>query len=378
MPSDSHDILQRQVDELAEKIGRPVDLEDRDLRVLAYSAHEGEVDAVRRRSILARASTREVDAWMRRHGIHAADGPVRLPAAPELDMAPRVCVPVRDPQGLLGFLWLVDEAEHPVPDADVTAAADAAAGAAIVLRRMRDAEDEERAERDVLLHRALRGEPDAPDALIRSGALVVTASVTVAATGAPPELGGRLRRLLPSRHALDLVAIPGELLLVLALPAGTDLGELGLRIADAAGTPVGLADPRPSLDALPAALHEARAAALVARAVPDRGPAARFGALGADGRLALLPTDGLDALRELPALARLAQRDSDGTLRATVLTWLDHGADATAAAAELTLHRATLYQRLKRVEELAGVDLHDGDARLALHMALRADHLRGA
>lgn len=376
MPSDPHDILQLQVDELAERIGRPVDLEDRDLRVLAYSVHDHEIDAVRSRSILARSGPREVDAWMRRHGIHAAEDPLRLPAAPELGMEPRVCVPVRDARGLLGFLWLADEPGRPVAAADIDATVEAAAATAQVLRRMRDAEDEERAAVDVLVHAALRGETGAAEALSRSGALLPTPATTVVAARASADVGGRLRRLLPSRHALDVTGDPGELLLLVTLPTGTDLDDLVRRVADVCGTPAGIGDPHPSLADLPSALAQARAALLVAGAVPGRGPVLRFGEAGTDGTLALLPTTALDDLARAPELRRLADQDADGALRATLLSWLDHGGDANAAAQDLSLHRATLYHRLKRIETLAQVRLDDGDVRLALHLALRAARLR--
>jgi DNA-binding PucR family transcriptional regulator len=68
----------------------------------------------------------------------------------------------------------------------------------------------------------------------------------------------------------------------------------------------------------------------------------------------------------------------DGSeLAATLLAFLDAGGDAARAAAELHVHRATLYRRLRRVEELAEVDLADGRARLELHNGLLLARLRG-
>lgn len=376
--SDAHESLQHLVDELGEAIGRPVDLEDRDLHVLAYSAHEEEVDAVRLRSILARSSSPEVDAWMRRHGIHGAEGPVHLPAAPELGMAPRVCVPVRDGAGLLGFLWLVDEPERPLSGEEITTACATAAAAAALMRGMRESHDADRARRSRLLTDALAGDTRAAAALLEDGGLVPAPMVTVAVTAPADEaagLGGRLRRLLPFRHALDVTLETGELVLAITLPAGTDPDVLLARLARTAGDVVGMAEPRPSLDALAVCLREARAAALVARRVPGRGPGARFARLGTDGVLALLEPTVLAGLRDIPALLALAGQDQEGALRSTLLTWLDHGGDASAAAEELSLHRATLYHRLRRIETLTGISLEDGETRLALHLALRAARL---
>jgi DNA-binding PucR family transcriptional regulator len=42
-----------------------------------------------------------------------------------------------------------------------------------------------------------------------------------------------------------------------------------------------------------------------------------------------------------------------------------------ATAAALNLHRSGVYYRLRRAEELTGLDLDRGDDRLLAHLALR-------
>ncbi len=54
---------------------------------------------------------------------------------------------------------------------------------------------------------------------------------------------------------------------------------------------------------------------------------------------------------------------------------LDAGGDVAAAAKALHVHRATLYRRLERVEELTGLDLTKGDDRLYAHLSLRLQRL---
>ena len=54
---------------------------------------------------------------------------------------------------------------------------------------------------------------------------------------------------------------------------------------------------------------------------------------------------------------------------------LDAGGDVAAAAKALHVHRATLYRRLERVEELTGLDLTNGDDRLYAHLSLRLQRL---
>ena len=50
--------------------------------------------------------------------------------------------------------------------------------------------------------------------------------------------------------------------------------------------------------------------------------------------------------------------------------YLGCGAQAQQAAAQLHIHRTTLYWRLARVAELIPLDLRRGDDRLKLHLAL--------
>ena len=75
------------------------------------------------------------------------------------------------------------------------------------------------------------------------------------------------------------------------------------------------------------------------------------------------------ALREgvdpavLPLLA-------DPVLAATAEVYLDRAGSVQRAATALSVHRQTLYYRLRRIEELTGLDLADGRDRLRLHLAL--------
>jgi DNA-binding PucR family transcriptional regulator len=61
----------------------------------------------------------------------------------------------------------------------------------------------------------------------------------------------------------------------------------------------------------------------------------------------------------------------------TLEAYLDRAGDAKATAEALSLHRATLYYRLNRIEEITGARLKTGEDRLALHLGLRLARLSG-
>src|SRR5690606_16422774 len=110
--------VQQLVDRLATRLGRPAVLEDRFFRLVAYSAHDGPVDAVREASILRRHASAEVSRWLGDVGVREARGPVRIPGNAELDMLPRVCFPIRHRGVLFGYLWFID-AEQSLSPSDV-------------------------------------------------------------------------------------------------------------------------------------------------------------------------------------------------------------------------------------------------------------------
>src|SRR3954453_15615056 len=99
--------VQDLVDALADALGRPVALEDRRWRLLAYSANTELEDRVRQASILARAVPPAVAAWLDTLGLEHAGAVVDTPANDAIEMGPRTCAPVRHDGAMLGVLWVI-------------------------------------------------------------------------------------------------------------------------------------------------------------------------------------------------------------------------------------------------------------------------------
>jgi DNA-binding PucR family transcriptional regulator len=134
---------------------------------------------------------------------------------------------------------------------------------------------------------------------------------------------------------------------------------------------VGVGATRTELRDLRESYAEAVDAAQVAARVPGAGPIAVWSELGSYRTITRL-LRSTDAGPLIPAcLMTLLQAPEAAILVGTLETYLDHAGDAQAAAAAMFVHRSTLYNRLHRVEELTGSDLHRGDDRLELHIALR-------
>jgi hypothetical protein len=371
--------LQDLVDALADRLGRPVSVEDRRWRLLAFSAHTELEDRVRQASILARAAPPAVAAWLDTLGLEQVGDLVDTPANPAIEMGVRTCAPVRHASVLLGFVWVIP---GPAPlDADERAALVAmAAEAGESLWRRRAA-----GERAGELLGALLDSDDAParrraaDALAaaqgwaRAGAAFVPA---LAEGGDPAEVAQRARRRW---HAGDLVwrERDGLVTALAHVTPGHDERALAAALVQAGAT---RAATGPVVDALAGArdaLAGAHDALLVVRGVPALGPAATHDELGAWPSVARLwEAAGRPAVpAPLPAL--LGHRQGVELAHALEAT-LDAGGDVAAAARALHVHRATLYRRLERAGELTSLDLASGDDRLRAHLALRMWRLAGA
>ncbi|WP_280862418.1 helix-turn-helix domain-containing protein [Streptomyces sp. SAI-144] len=137
----------------------------------------------------------------------------------------------------------------------------------------------------------------------------------------------------------------------------------GAVAAGVAGARVGLAE-------LAVAWQEASAAARAALAEPRFGPVADWSHIGPYRLLTALPPETVHDPVVRPLLSP-AHRE----LARTAEVYLDCAGQAGRTAAELGIHRQTLYYRLSRVEQLTGLDLDDGEDRLLLHMALKGARL---
>ncbi|MFB0618080.1 PucR family transcriptional regulator [Streptomyces sp. AGS-58] len=391
------------------------------------------LDPVRTRSILTRRSTAAVRTWFEGFGITRATGPVRIPPSPEAGVyRGRICLPVRHRGVVLGYVWLLDGDPGPT-DAQLAAAlrvadrigallADEAEAGAGLSRELRAVLTAERGwQRDMAvadLRTALGPRADGPHTLVcvapwpsadpddapaprtvpHATALCTlpwgltgltlavlvrlrtTAVPTPALTAAARLLrdaegaGGAKARGAGARTAAAVAARqPGP-----AAPAGT-AGTAGAAAAGAgrvsgfaagARCAAGIGEPRTGLAELGTVWQEARAAARAALAEPRFAPIAEWGRIGPYRLLTALPPEAAYDPVAGPLLSP-AHRE----LARTAEVYLDCAGQAGRTAAELGIHRQTLYYRLSRVEQLTGLDLDDGEDRLLLHMTLKRARL---
>ncbi|GII77005.1 transcriptional regulator [Sphaerisporangium rufum] len=347
--------LQDIVDEIARVLDAPATLEDRGLQLLAYAAQRGDIDAVRRESILRRRASDEVRAYFEGYGIAAAAGPVRIPADRRLGVLARVCVPLRHREITYGYLWLLDSGA--LGDRRLAEAAPLVERAAAALAR------EARARRDLggRLRELLSADPEARAAAGVEVDGPVAAIAVQSAAGRSAPLWTLPRGVL---------ADAGDPVTAVLAPAG-QARAMAERVRAMYGTAAGVGGPRDDPGEAWLSWREARLALRVAQRVPRHAPVAAWADLGVHRLLARLPA------AELAGVAAEAAALPDELAR-TVAAYLDHGGRAGETADLLGVHRQTLYYRLAKAGRVTGLDLADGEDRLVLHLGLKAAELLAA
>ena len=383
---------------VAAMVGGPVTIEDPRSTVLAYSSLDsGEIDDARRATILGR---RVPDEWIKRlrddgvfRRLFRDEGIVRA-EYPDLGIKPRIATAVRAGDEILGSIW-VQEGERPLGDQAEAALQEAARIAALHMLRHRSSADLERGRRADQLRGALDGRV-APDALAPVLQVSPAAPITVLAfqlvepgdVAAVSVLADRAASLVTLycesyRRQAAAVAL-GPVVYVVVPAADPDdrdrlpalAADIVERAADALNVElrVGIGATVPTLAGL---INSRREADRVLRALAET-PGARAVAAVEHVRARVV----LQQLQELAAvdpslragkLDVLLEHDRErGTEYVpTLRAFFAHLGDVPAAAKAQDVHANTFRYRLRRLAEVAAIDLEDPVERLVLQLQLQ-------
>ncbi|WP_158710281.1 PucR family transcriptional regulator [Streptomyces sp. NRRL F-5126] len=377
-------------DMIAATVGGAVAIEDQHERVLAYSSLAGQpTDEVRRSSILGRKvpdlpyNPNSYERLLRSSSVVRFAG-----VAPTL--LPRLAVAVRAEGELLGSLWAID-AEGALSAGARDALQRAANLTAVHLVRARQARDAEQRHRTRALVDMLGGtmSPQACRAQLGAGPSATAAVVgfgvedpECSPLSAPARLAQAVQSYFEVHHHSALCGVVDDrayAVLAEPRPGGELTGLIRWTSANASvalGVAVraGIGHGDGGWTTLPRARRDADRALRAVSADPSSGPVATCADV-ADlvvlQELAAEPNEVLAA--PVPAVAAMLDHDRRfGTHYArTVHAVLAHGPGGGSAASLLMVHPTTLRYRLRRAEELFGLDLDDPDARLVTWLQLR-------
>lgn len=391
---------------IAALLDAPVTIEDRSSRVLAFSGRQEEADASRAETIIGRQVPERYARILTERGIfrdlYRYDRPVIVdPVMLDAEgiTTQRIAIGVRAGDEVLGSVWAA--MDGPLTPQRAAGLRDAAKLVALHLLRVRAGADVQRRLSTELVGTALEGGVGARDALARLGMIGQRVTVIGAALArdAQPEPSVRAEQLLiaDQQRFADALAVhlsavrPGAAVALVGdvaygiFPTVGDadtaeeravgiahdfLDRVGARmpavvaVGPAAADAGGIAQSRSAVDRILRVLRQSRGPARVARA--------------ADVQLESLVLE----LRDLSAsrgdgpmepIARLIAYDGshDAQLVPTLRAWLETFGDVAAASASQFVHANTFRYRLRRVQEISGLDLDDPDARFAAMLQLR-------
>lgn len=381
--------LQELVEECARRLDTSVVVQDSRRRIVAYAVGNPEaVDDVRRASILGRTTPPEIEAWISSQGVYRSRGPVRV-RVPD-DVSPgylgRLGIPLRVGESLVGVVWMIDEADE-IGDAELASVQPELTQSALWLY------EEEMAQR---LASELLAQLLSPDADLRDRAalemlerghhhdeeLVVVVERRVSQDG--QTLGGFPSWMGPSREGAmrtSALMLSDHNAYLVPLTPTLDLHELLSRLRlevnpPSTGKSFGVGHPVTGLDQVEHSYRQALRAMRCAERLPEFRGVATWKELGIFKILPLSPHGaGGEEILDHRIQPLLDSRHAN--LLETVSVYLDYGGDVKRAAAELNVHRGTLYYRLEKAAELTGYDLSRGFDRLSLHASLLLARLWG-
>ncbi|MFF1908183.1 PucR family transcriptional regulator [Kitasatospora sp. NPDC058218] len=373
-----------------------VSIEDTSSRVLAYSrsSDSDEVDDLRRLSILGWQGPEPYLSKLREWGIfqhlRSSDTPIAVDPHPELGLRRRLAIGIRTGAQPLGTIWVQEGAQPLAPLAEQALVGAARVAAAQLVRRRRELSADVRLTR-TLLTGLLEGSTG-PQSLATHLGLDLRRPATVLAYSAPTtealtraEVTGLISVHTAARHRSALLApIESRVYVLLPeLPAGlpmTTVRDWAQEVVEAARDHLGVplrAAIGSTVDGL-ARVPDSRAQADRILDAMGRGGVDLEVAALIDVQAEVLVSEMLALLQERsglrdPRLTALTAYDRrHGTrLAESVLAWLDALGEVRVAADALHIHPNTLRYRVRRAEQLTGVDLTQPQQRLLAMLQLR-------
>ncbi|MFD9903535.1 PucR family transcriptional regulator [Streptomyces sp. NPDC059063] len=392
--------LQALVDELAEKLGRSVAVDDPLVRMVCTSRHFGDEDPVRIGTLLQGRADNAAVRYVLAQGVAQWWKPGFIDGRDDLGMLPRYVVPLRERGHLLGLLMVVapektlgeQETEAIAWSADLMAAQMYAEHRAADTRKADertlalDLVDPDVATRTAARRRAtergLLGEAD--HVLVTVVQLCRSMDPLRQSEAA---LWAALEGFRQTRSAQGIIGIDQERTILLQLrdrpPTAAEvaaqsahiLEELTTFLDPSAAPVVGVGGRHLGLHDARTSYEQSLVAARAARRLPSLKGMGDWDLLGEFAVLLQLPEHALNASLVPKPLRTLNEAHGGDRLRDTLRCFLEHAGSIPRTADALQLHRTSLYYRLRQIQEITGLDLDDGAHRLTLHLGLRIEEL---
>ena len=397
---------------LAAALQRSVAIESAAFQVVAVAEH-GPTDRMWAQSSGRQTPPELIQRFME-HDIYerlaAERAPVRVAPMPDVGMdMERVAAPIVVGREIYGTVWIL-AGDRPLTRLDTLAIDHAATVAALLMLRDKAVREAEQKARGDLFEQLLAGE--AAEGPAHQLGLRLERHHTVLAVSAAAEaaeVAAEVERWLRGRGLAALVLPRDELAMAVVESKSEAHGRsLAQALVEALGVPtaarskgreahrasdtedearrsgarhiasllVGLGQGYPAQAGLKRSFEEALEANRIGGLLGRLG-VVEFAELGFMHWLYHLPSERQAENRYMRVLAELRDYDEQhhGDLLRTLEVYLDSGNALAEASSALNVHRNTLLYRLRRIEELTGLDLRSPLDRLNLHVAVKGFRL---
>jgi sugar diacid utilization regulator len=395
MVGDSESDLFALANSIAVLVHGPVTIEDTSSRIVAFSANQDKADDARKESVLGLQVPETYSSTLQKRGafqqIYASATPVFIESLGR-GVRPRVSMRLQVGGEILGSIWVV--VDGPLSLQRQQGLVEAANVVALIILRARVTNDSALRIRSALVSSLLDGDTGVRQSAMRSG--LGMGRVCVLALGVSTESGADseldLQRLssvfnmyLRAAHPHAQAALLNETIYAVLPLEKQDADsrakdcarDFVARIRQSTRVLAGVGTVVADVTQLPKSRQDADMVLRVLRTPSSQSSETRVASM-ADVQvesLLLRMTDLLNNSHEpmTGSLATLVEYDSvhNSDLVETLNSWLEFFGDVAGAADSLHVHKNTFRYRLRRLSEIAGIDLSDPIERFGLMLQLR-------
>ncbi|KKB38857.1 PucR family transcriptional regulator [Bacillus thermotolerans] len=400
--SGHYESLETLADLISEELECPITIEDANHRIIAYSRHEDEVDPVRIATIMRRRVPEHVINSLWKAGaipkLFESEEPVVVPKIEQVKIEERVAISVRKNKEVVGFIWA--HPRKPFDEKKIAILQEAAQAVKNQLIQRRNQREKAEKNGEELLWKLLTGHfsrmKDFEQAnehyhlRVKGSLAVVIFDFIEPITLSVERKAGYLIETMQQVPVVAKTVDNSQLILLVRLPETNEFeamtnfignflekmkerGQMA-KIVPAAGCVVDN----------PLKVSESYQEALYVFKMKQQFPEATASIYSYEKLGVFQFIEDLAAIRKKsgyqnPMLQKLKMYDREhhSNLQETIFVFLQHDGNINEAAKALHIHANTLSYRLKRISEIAGIQLKDANQKMTLYLDLLIHQLEG-
>ncbi len=390
-------------DLISEKLECPITIEDANHRIIAYSRHEDEVDPVRIATIMRRKVPENVINSLWKSGaipqLFQSEEPIIIPRIDQVALGERVAISVRKQNEVVGFIWA--HPKEPFSQGKISILREAAKAVKNQLLQHQKQRKETEKNYQEFFWKLLTGHFSRMreiEGMNERHKLNLKGPLSVIIFDFPqpitPSLERQTNYLAETIQQLQIIARTydnTQMILLVKLSEESQTGSLTqfinsflLKISERQKIN-GMVSGAGSVVDQPLSISQSYQEALYVLKIKNQFPQATahihcFEQLGVFQFIEELAAIRKQSGFKNPMIAKLKDYDRThhSNLQETIFTFLQHDGNMNEAAKALHIHANTLAYRLKRISDIANINLKDANQKITLFLDLLIEQLENS